>query len=103
MELARPERSPPQARVFEGNTEYSNKHEQYVFTGNGAIRAGARRSGGDVNGVNIPGGAEDEEMGVGAMEEAEAVVEGSGYSVGVGLSRAEAVALMVVVWRRRRA
>lgn len=103
MELARPESSPPQARVVEGHTEYSNKHEQYVFTGDGTIRAGARWSGGDVNGVNIPGSPEDEEMGVGAMEEAEAVVEGSGYPVGEGLTRAEALALMVVVWRRSRA
>lgn len=74
-----------------------------MFTGDGAIRAGARRSGGDVNGVNIPGSAEDEEMGVRAMEEAEAVLKGSSYSVRDGLSSAEAVALMVVVWRRSRA
>lgn len=102
VKLARPERPPPQARIVEGDTEYSNKHKENVFTGGGTVGAGAGWGGGDVHGVDVSSGAKDEEKGVGAVEQAEAVANGADDAVGEGLSGVEAVALQrwAVVVRR---
>lgn len=93
-DLARPERPPPQARVVEREREYSDEDEEDVLAGGGAVGARARRRGGDVDGVDVSGGAEDEEEGVGAVEEAEAVADGADDAVGEGLGGVEAVALL---------
>lgn len=51
-----------------------------------AVGASARRGGGDVDGVDVSGDAQDEEERVGAVEEAERVADGPDYPVGEGLS-----------------
>lgn len=57
MELARPECPPPQASIVKGKAEHSDKHEENMFTRGGAVGAGARHGGGNVDGVHVSGGA----------------------------------------------
>lgn len=68
-----------------------------MFARGGAVGARARDGGGDVDGVDVAGGAEDEEEGVGTVEEAEAVADGADDAVGDGLGGVEAVAGVAAV------
>lgn len=84
-EVAGAEGTAAEADVVDGDAEYSDEDEENVFTGSGAIGARARGEGRESDGVDVAGGAEDEEGGVGAVEEEEAVAEGTEDSVGDGL------------------
>lgn len=87
-ELARPERAAPEAGVVKGDGEDADEDEEDVLARGGAVRARARHVGGEVDGVDVSCGAEDEEEGVGAVEKAEAVPNGSDDPFGEGVAGA---------------
>lgn len=88
-QLAWPQLAAPDARVVEGETKDTEEDEEDMLAlDRGAVRASAGRGGGgEGDGVDVAGGAEDEEVGASAVEEAEAVVEGADDAVGDLLGR----------------
>lgn len=76
LELARPEGPPLQAGVVEGDPEHADEDEQYVLARGRAVGARARGAGRQRHGVHVPRRAEDEEGGLGAVEEQEVVADG---------------------------
>lgn len=97
LELARTEGPPLQARVVEGDAEHADEDEQDVLARGGAVGARARGAGRQRHGVHVPGGAEDEEGGVGAVEEEEVVADGPDNAVDGRLGRLEELSRQVVV------
>lgn len=81
-ELARPESPAPEAGVVEGDGEDADEDEEDVLARGGAVRARACHVGGEADGVDVSGGPEDEEEGVGAVEESEPVPDGADDPVG---------------------
>lgn len=71
-----------------------------MLAGGGAVGAGAGWGGGQGHGVHVPSGAEDEEVGIEAVEEAEGVMEGSRDPVGDRLRGFEQVRSESAVRRR---
>lgn len=84
-QLAGSEGPPPEAAVVERNTQHADEHEEYVLARGGTVGARARRGDGQGDDVDVARGAQDEEVGVGSVEQAELVVEGSDHAVGEGL------------------
>lgn len=94
--MARPESPPAETGIFERHAENSDQHKEDVLAGDGWVWAGARRVVREGDGVDIPGGTEDEEIGLGTVEKEEGVAEGPEDSVGDGLggtAGAEVVAI----------
>lgn len=63
------------------------EHKEDVLARGGAVGASAGRGGREGNGVYIPSSAEDEEVGVGAVEEEESMVDGADDAVRDGVGR----------------
>lgn len=102
LELARPEGPPLQAGVVEGDAEHADEDEQYVLARGRAVGARARGAGRQRHGVHVPRGAEDEEGGLGAVEEQEVVADGPDYPVHGRLGRPEELARRMVAAAGRR-
>lgn len=88
-QLAWPQLAAPDARVVEGEAEDTEEDEEDVLARDGgAVRASAGGGGGgEGDGVDVAGGAEDEEVRADAVEEAEAVAEGADDAVSDLLGR----------------
>lgn len=92
-ELARPQRPPPDACVVQGATEDTEDDEQDVLAGHGAVGAGAGWDGCEGHLVHIAGGTQDEEVGIGAVDEAERVAQGTDDPVGYMLGQVISVSV----------
>lgn len=78
-----------EGEVIGGEAEYSNENEEDVLARGSAVGAGAGGEGGEGDGVDISGGAKNEEGGVGAVEEEERVAESAEDAIGDGLGVGE--------------
>lgn len=77
----------PQADIIKWQSENTEKHKEDVLARYRPVRASAGGGSGECNSVDIARCTKDEELGVGSVEKAKTVVDGTGDPVGDELRR----------------